>query len=71
MKDEGHDRDMAERIIDQTLAFLAACTQNPGAKLAPSNIVDPGRHAFIPHTRGRTRSSVSAWPDGSSTTCRS
>jgi hypothetical protein len=51
MKDEGHDRDMAERVVTQTLVFLAACAQNPGAKLAPSNAVDPGWHAFILHTK--------------------
>lgn len=51
MKEEGHDRDYAERVIDQTLVFLVACAQNPGAKLAPSNATDPGWHAFILHTR--------------------
>jgi hypothetical protein len=51
MKEEGHDLDFAERVIEQTLVFLVACAQNPGAKLAPSNVTDPGWHAFILHTQ--------------------
>lgn len=40
----------AERIVDQALAFLAACavTTSP---LSPSAAVDHGWHAFILHTR--------------------
>lgn len=53
-KDEGIDLTLAERIVEQTLVFLVACGQNPGAKLAPSNATDPGWHAFILHTKAYT-----------------
>lgn len=51
VKDEGHDRDLAERIMDQALVFLAACTQEHGAPLSPTPLVDVGWHTFILHTR--------------------
>jgi hypothetical protein len=51
MKDEGHDRDHSERVIEQTLVFLEACAENPGANLGPSTAVDAGWHAFLLHTR--------------------
>ncbi|MCM3920728.1 hypothetical protein ND748_03430 [Frankia sp. AiPs1] len=51
MKDEGHDRDHSERIVDQALVFLKACADNPGAALGPSTAVDAGWHAFLLHTR--------------------
>lgn len=50
MADEGHDQAMAERIIEQALAFLAACARYPGRHLSPSEAVDAGWHAFILHT---------------------
>lgn len=40
-----------ERIMEQTLAFLYACTAMPGAALTPSPQVDLGWHAFVLHTR--------------------
>jgi hypothetical protein len=46
----GTDPLAAERIMDQTLAFLQACAVNPDAGLAPSDEVDKGWHAFILHT---------------------
>lgn len=49
--DEKLNRDLAERIVDQALAFLAACARNTGAPLAPSELVDIGWHTFILHTR--------------------
>jgi hypothetical protein len=51
MKDEGHDRDHSDRVIEQTLVFLKACAENPGATLGPSMAVDAGWHAFVLHTR--------------------
>jgi hypothetical protein len=51
MKDEGHDRDHSERVIEQTLVFLKACADNPAANLGPSATLDAGWHAFILHTR--------------------
>jgi hypothetical protein len=44
-------RDLAERIVEQALAFLAACARNTGAPVAPSELVDIGWHTFILHTR--------------------
>lgn len=55
MKDEGHDRDHSERVVEQTLAFLRACADNPSASLRPSTAVDPGWHAFLFHTREYAR----------------
>ncbi|MFB9684193.1 glycine-rich domain-containing protein [Amycolatopsis plumensis] len=42
---------LAERIVDQTLAFLCACATERGSGLAPSPLVDLGWHAFILHTK--------------------
>lgn len=50
-KDEGISRNFAERIMDQALAFLGACAQNPGAPLAPSTFVDISWHTFVLFTR--------------------
>lgn len=47
----GFDRPFAERIVDQSAAFLAACAVNGGEPLAPSRTVDIGWHTFILHTR--------------------
>ncbi|MFG1686181.1 glycine-rich domain-containing protein [Nonomuraea sp. NPDC049269] len=41
----------AERIMRQTLGFLATCALNPDAGLSPSEEVDKGWHAFLLHTR--------------------
>ncbi len=41
---------MAGRIVDEGLKFVAACAKNPGLGLAPSRIVDEGWHALILHT---------------------
>ncbi|WP_371605073.1 hypothetical protein OG345_41745 (plasmid) [Streptomyces sp. NBC_01220] len=50
VKDEGLDRDLAERIMTDALAFLAACGKNPGASLGPSEQVDLGWHTFVLYT---------------------
>lgn len=50
VKDKGTDRELAERIMDQALAFLGACALNPAASLAPSPTVDIGWHVFILYT---------------------
>ncbi|MEW2222021.1 hypothetical protein AB0939_22490 [Streptomyces sp. NPDC006990] len=47
----GFDLPFAERIVDQTGAFLAACAGNEDAPLSPSGTVDIGWHTFILHTR--------------------
>jgi hypothetical protein len=49
--EEDTDPAMAERIMSQTLAFLKACADNPGAGLSPSPTVDIGWHTFVLHTR--------------------
>lgn len=43
--------DLAERIMDQALAFLGACAREHAEPLAPSEPVDIGWHQFILHTR--------------------
>ncbi|MEV4182965.1 hypothetical protein AB0J28_16190 [Streptosporangium canum] len=43
--------DIAEPIMEQALAFLAACSTLPDARLAPSELVDIGWHTFILYTR--------------------
>ena len=45
------ERGLAERTMDQALAFLAACARNTGSPLAPSDLVDIGWHTFVLHTR--------------------
>ncbi len=45
------ERPMAVRIMDQALAFLMACADNPGVTLSPSRSVDIGWHTFILHTQ--------------------
>jgi len=47
IKVECFERELAERIMDQALAFLIACAVNVGASLAPSELVDIGWHTFI------------------------
>jgi hypothetical protein len=51
MADDDLDRDAAERIVEQTLAFLVTCARCPDVRLSPSEAVDAGWHAFILHTR--------------------
>ncbi|WP_437063381.1 glycine-rich domain-containing protein [Streptomyces sp. enrichment culture] len=46
----GMAEEVAGRIVDEGLKFVAACAANPGACLAPSRIVDEGWHALILHT---------------------
>lgn len=42
--------EMAGRIVDEGLKFVAACATHPGLGLAPSRIVDEGWHALLLHT---------------------
>jgi hypothetical protein len=48
--EHGMDRPMAERIMDQALAFLAACATTT-APLSPSKLVDIGWHTFVLYSR--------------------
>ncbi|MGW1436944.1 glycine-rich domain-containing protein [Streptomyces griseus] len=43
--------DVARRITDEALKFLAASASFPGQGLRPSRVVDEGWHALILHTR--------------------
>jgi hypothetical protein len=50
--DEAERRRWAERILDQTLAFLRVCADHPdAARFCPSPLIDIGWHAFILYTR--------------------
>ncbi|NGY63926.1 hypothetical protein G7043_33900 [Lentzea sp. NEAU-D13] len=49
--DHGFARSLAERVVDQALAFLKACADNRGVPLSPSWHVDVGWHAFLLYTR--------------------
>jgi hypothetical protein len=50
--DEKLDRALAQRVVDQALAFLAACADSSNREpLAPSELVDLGWHTFILYTR--------------------
>jgi hypothetical protein len=51
VESERLERDLAERIMDQALAFLLACAVNVGAPLAPSELVDIGWHTFLLDTQ--------------------
>lgn len=46
----GMASEMAERITEQGLAFVAACAATTGQNLKPSRVVDEGWHALILHT---------------------
>src|SRR5262245_38682270 len=43
--------DLAERIVDQALAFLGTCADQGPRGLVPSPLVDVGWHTFILFTR--------------------
>jgi hypothetical protein len=49
--DEKISEDLANRIMDQTLAFLGTCAREHAEPMAPSELVDIGWHTFILHTR--------------------
>lgn len=42
--------EMAGRIVEEGIKFVAACSRNPDVGLAPSRIVDEGWHALLLHT---------------------
>ncbi|WP_449061229.1 glycine-rich domain-containing protein [Planomonospora algeriensis] len=42
---------LAERVVEQTLAFLTACALNPDTPLSPSKAVDPGWHIFLEYSQ--------------------
>ncbi len=63
VRDEGMGQALAERVMDQALAFLGACVVNPNAGLSPSGLVDIGWHTFILHTSDYAEfcKSVAGW----------
>ncbi|MFI2761439.1 hypothetical protein ACH5A3_21595 [Streptomyces echinatus] len=42
--------ELAARIVEEAIKFVAACSANRRAGLAPSRIVDEGWHALLVHT---------------------
>jgi hypothetical protein len=51
VKDESVELSLAERIMDQALAFLTLCALEPQGRYGPSPLVDIGWHTFILYTR--------------------
>ncbi len=51
VKDEKLDTALAERIVDQALAYLKLVSTSEGKSYAPSSMVDIGWHTFILYTR--------------------
>lgn len=50
--DDEERRRWAERILEQTLAFLRVCADHPdAARFSPSPLIDIGWHTFILYTR--------------------
>ncbi|MFJ7588215.1 hypothetical protein ACIQZO_12695 [Streptomyces sp. NPDC097617] len=47
---DGVEQELAVRIVDEALKFVAAATQATGRHLRPSKTVDMGWHALILHT---------------------
>ncbi|MBO2465539.1 glycine-rich domain-containing protein [Actinomadura violacea] len=54
-RDHAVEAPMAERIMSQALAFLAACARHRGAGLTPSSQVDIGWHTFLLYTAEYTQ----------------
>ncbi|WP_435212588.1 glycine-rich domain-containing protein [Streptomyces sp. bgisy034] len=52
IKDESVERSLAERIMDQALAFLTLCARSESkTSYSPSPLVDIGWHTFILYTK--------------------
>ena len=51
IKDEEMPRELAERIMDQTLAFLMLSSLEQKGQYSPSALVDIGWHTFLLYTR--------------------
>src|ERR1700744_1805154 len=51
IKDGDIQRRLAERIVNQALAFLLLCAREPDGKFSPSPLVDIGWHTFILYTK--------------------
>lgn len=51
VKNHGVERDLAERILDQALAYLTLRARDPEDLYSPSRLVDIGWHAFMLYSR--------------------
>ena len=51
VKDEGMERDLAERTMNEALGFLQLCAKKPSGQFSPSATVDIGWHTFILYTK--------------------
>ena len=51
VEDEGLNRPLAERVMDQTLGFLSLVKFEPDGHYSPSALVDIGWHTFILYTK--------------------
>lgn len=49
--EEDMERSLAERILNDALAFMLLCAANPQGRFSPSKLVDVGWHNFILYTR--------------------
>ncbi|GAB3896996.1 hypothetical protein GCM10029964_079200 [Kibdelosporangium lantanae] len=47
MRDHAVDRDLAERIFGQTVAYLVTSAENPDIPMGPTPAVDKGVHSFV------------------------
>lgn len=47
MRDHTVERDMAERIFGQTVAYLVTSAENPDTPMGPTPAVDKGVHSFV------------------------
>ncbi|SMD01162.1 hypothetical protein [Lentzea albidocapillata] len=47
MRDRDRDREMAERIFGQAVAYLVVAGENPDVPMGPTPIVDEGVHSFM------------------------
>ncbi|TDE26511.1 hypothetical protein [Actinomadura sp. 6K520] len=54
-KDLHVTRTYAEGVVGQALVWLRAVAENPGVRLAMSESVDPGWHAFLLHSQDYMR----------------
>ena len=47
MRDHDRDRELAERIFGQAVAYLVVAGENPDIPMGPTPIVDEGVHSFM------------------------
>ncbi|WP_405743842.1 hypothetical protein OG422_19075 [Streptomyces sp. NBC_01525] len=47
MRDHAMERDLAERVFGQAVAYLVTSTERPEVRMGPSQAVDLGVHSFV------------------------